>query len=127
MDEVRSQYEELAPNSPAVRSPRRSKNPLQSFHMNIISSGEDLVEITRRTRSRCFLPRVDHWWPLAVRADVRGSTAASISCGTPRLRHIDLRLGISKTKVAKSSNAYQVQANAQKVDLETYLAPRTYP
>jgi len=116
MDEVRSQYEELAELAGSLA--HEIKNPLSIIHMNIELLGEDLVEINTPNTRRC-LPRVD-----MVRSQCERMEALLRDfLRYARLRHIDLVSGNLNDQVRQVLNAYQVQANAQKVDLETYLHP----
>lgn len=116
MDEVRSQYEELAELAGSLA--HEIKNPLSIIHMNIELLSEDLVDMDTASSRRC-LPRVD-----MVRAQCERMEALLRDfLRYARLRHIDLVPGSLNDQVRQVLNAYQPQADSQKVDLETYLHP----
>ncbi|EMI44816.1 PAS/PAC sensor signal transduction histidine kinase [Rhodopirellula sp. SWK7] len=116
MEEVRGQYEELAELAGSLA--HEIKNPLSIIHMNIELLSEDLVEIDTPGSRRC-LPRVD-----MVRAQCERMEALLRDfLRYARLRHIDLIPGSLNDQVRQVLNAYQAQADSQKVDLQRYLDP----
>lgn len=116
MEEVRSQYEELAELAGSLA--HEIKNPLSIIHMNIELLSEDLIETDTPGSRRC-LPRVD-----MVRTQCERMEALLRDfLRYARLRHIDLVPGSLNEQVRQVLRAYRAQADAQKVDLETYLPP----
>ena len=116
MDAARGQYEELAELAGSLA--HEIKNPLSIIHMNIDLLSEDLVDIDTPSSRRC-LPRVDMVRDQCERME--GLLRDFLRYA--RLRHIDLLPGSLNDQVDRVINAYQVQADAQKVDLHCYLDP----
>ena len=116
MDTARGQYEELAELAGSLA--HEIKNPLSIIHMNIDLLSEDLVEIDTPSSRRC-LPRVDMVRDQCERME--GLLRDFLRYA--RLRHIDLLPGSLNDQVDRVMDAYQVQADAQKVDLQCYLDP----
>lgn len=116
MDVARSQYEELAELAGSLA--HEIKNPLSIIHMNIDLLSEDLVEIDTPASRRC-LPRVDMVRDQCERME--GLLRDFLRYA--RLRQIDLVPGSLNDQVWRVLDAYQAQADAQKVDLQRYLDP----
>lgn len=116
MDAARGQYEELAELAGSLA--HEIKNPLSIIHMNIDLLSEDLVEIDTPSSRRC-LPRVDMVRDQCERME--GLLRDFLRYA--RLRHIDLLPGSLNDQVDRVMDAYQAQADAQKIDLQCYLDP----
>jgi len=116
MDVARNQYDELAELAGSLA--HEIKNPLSIIHMNIDLLSEDLVEINTPSSRRC-LPRVDMVRDQCERME--GLLRDFLRYA--RLRQIDLVPGSLNDQVWRVLDAYQAQADAQKVDLQRYLDP----
>ncbi|MEM6978996.1 MAG: ATP-binding protein [Planctomycetota bacterium] len=116
MKTARSQYEELAQLAGSLA--HEIKNPLSIIHMNIDLLSEDLLDIDSPDARRCQA-RVD-----MVRDQCdRMETLLRDFLRFARLREIDLIPGNLNDQVNQVLDAYQIQADSQRVDVQRFLDP----
>ena len=113
-DSMRSQYEELAELAGSLA--HEIKNPLSIIHMNIDLLSEDLQEIGSPIGRRS-LDRVDMVRDQCERMEALLRDFIRYT----RLRDIDLVPGSLNEQVETVLRAYQPQADAQGVSVQTYL------
>ena len=114
VDPMRERYEELAELAGSLA--HEIKNPLSVIHMNRDLLSEDLAEIESPT-SRRSLDRVDI---VRCQCERREALMRDLLMYT-RQRDIDLVSGSMNDQVEMVLRAYQAQADADGIDIKTYL------
>ena len=113
---MRAQYEELAELAGSLA--HEIKNPLSVIRMNVDLLSEDLTEInapnTRRSQDRVDIVR-------GQCERLEGLLRDFLRYA--RLRDIDLVMGSLNDQIETVLRAYQVQADANEIDIERFLDP----